>query len=241
LRTIEAVHQRRSRRTYLAKPLEAEIQRTIAEMVDLHNRQSGLFVQAVFDRPEWFGGFWKTYGLLSGVRHFLVLSGRKDDPDLEETVGYYGESLVLELTKLGLGTCWVGGSFDKKKVGALTKEDETLVAVIAFGPVADSPAWRESVVRGALFRKKPDIAKFVDSDGSHESWFIEGVTLASIAPSAMHLQPFVFTCREGIVGVRQTGHTPFARVDLGIAKFHFELAVPNGRFDKGDNATLRLR
>lgn len=240
MKTVDAVHLRRSRRTYLANPLSEELKRTIIDQVAVHNRQSGLFVQAVFDRPEWFGGFWKTYGLLSGVRHFLVMAGKSTEPDLEERVGYYGESLVLELTKLGLGTCWVGGSFDKKKVGSLTQADETLVAVVAFGPVEESPVWRESVVRGALFRKKPDVLRFVDSDGSHEAWFDAGVALASLAPSAMHLQPFVFQCREGIVRIRQTGHTPFARVDLGIAKFHFELAVPNGRFDRGDNALLRL-
>jgi hypothetical protein len=209
-------------------------------MVETVNAQSGLSIQAVFDRPEWFGGFLKTYGLLSGVRHFLVMAGPSGQTHLEETIGYYGERLVLELTQLELGTCWVGGSFDHAKVGALVSPSDAMIAVIAFGPVDASPSVKESIVRGALFRKKPDLRKFVETDGSEEPWFHEGVRLASLAPSAVHLQPFRFHCQNGVVSIRQTAKTPFAAVDLGIAKYHFELAVPKARFEHGDNAKLNL-
>jgi nitroreductase len=240
LTTIEAAKIRRSRRTYNRQPLGDDRRDSIQTLVATINAESGLSIQAVFDRPEWFGGFLKTYGLLSGVQHFLVMAGLSNQAHLEETVGYYGERLVLELTKLDLGTCWVGGSFDHSKVGALLKPSEQLIAVIAFGCVDASPSIKESMVRGALFRKKPDLRRFVETDGTEADWFHEGVRLASIAPSAVHLQPFRFHCQNGVVSIRQTANTPFATVDLGIAKYHFELAVPNRCFERGDFAELKI-
>lgn len=238
--TLEAVQLRRSRRTYNRKPIHDELKASILTLVAEVNAESGLSIQVVFNHPEWFGGFLKTYGLLSGVEHFLVMAGPSGQAHLEEKIGFYGERLVLELTKLDLGTCWVGGSFDHAKVGALVMPSDTLIAVIAFGFVDVSPSIKESIVRGALFRKKPDLRKFVETDGSEEPWFHEGVRLASLAPSAVHLQPFRFHCQNGVVSIRQTANTPFATVDLGIAKYHFELAVQSGHFERGDNAKLNM-
>lgn len=238
--TAEAIQVRKSRRSFADIPLTLSQTDAVSTWVEQTNRESGLSIQAVYDRPEWFGGFLKTYGLLSGVRHFLVLAGPKDNVHLDERIGYYGERLVLELTKLNLGTCWVGGSFDRGKVGVLTKPSDRLVAVIAFGNVETALSFRESIVRGALFRKKPDVKRFIDSDGTHPVWFDQGVLYASLAPSAVHLQPYVFVWKDGMASIRKTHSTAFAMVDLGIAKYHFEQAAVNGRFELGDCAVLHI-
>lgn len=43
------------------------------------------------------------------------------------------EKIILEATAMGLSTCWVGTSYDKKTATALCKENDTLDCVIAIG------------------------------------------------------------------------------------------------------------
>src|SRR5674536_262729 len=49
----------------------------------------------------------------------------------ETQVGYVGEAFILEATRLGLGTCWVAGMFDRKTAAALVRlhRGEHVVAV----------------------------------------------------------------------------------------------------------------
>ncbi|MDP3131241.1 MAG: nitroreductase family protein, partial [Bacillota bacterium] len=110
---VQAIAARISRRRYLPVPLSPETLARIEGLIEAANRKGGLAFSLAAERPELFGGFRKTYGLLSGVRNFIVLAGLESDPDTAEKCGYFGERIVLELTKLGLGTCWVGGSFDR--------------------------------------------------------------------------------------------------------------------------------
>lgn len=56
--------------------------------------------------------------MFSGVNSYFAMAGRRADLCLREKVGYWGEKLVLEATRLGLGTCWVGGTFDRRPAPA---------------------------------------------------------------------------------------------------------------------------
>lgn len=53
---------------------------------------------------------------------------------------------------MGLGTCWVGGTYDKKRCRAVSPPDRELVCVIALGhPRESSP--RDQLVRAVAARK----------------------------------------------------------------------------------------
>ncbi|WP_204568226.1 nitroreductase family protein [Collinsella tanakaei] len=58
-------------------------------------------------------------------------------------------------------------------------------------------------------------------------WFSAGVRAAQLAPTAMNQQAFSFELVEGEVpGVRaRPGLGPCARIDLGIARCHFEIGA----------------
>ena len=118
---VSAIHQRISRRSYLPAPIEEEKLAVLKEEIEKANRESGLTITLLEDGSEAFDGV-KSYGMFSGVRSLIVLKGFEETEHLREKAGYYGERLVLAATALGLGTCWVGGTFDKEsEVFALQK------------------------------------------------------------------------------------------------------------------------
>ena len=64
-----------------------------------------------------FTGLVGGYGKVTGTPLAAAFVGRTpsgDDvpDDVQAAVGYLGEGFILEATRLGLGTCWIAGSFD---------------------------------------------------------------------------------------------------------------------------------
>ena len=108
----QAIEQRISRRSFLQTPIEQQILRQLLEAIEEVNETSGLTVSYLEDGSDAFAGF-KSYGMFDGVRAMLVLKGNRELAFLKEKVGYYGEQLILKATELGLGSCWVGGTFDR--------------------------------------------------------------------------------------------------------------------------------
>ena len=58
-----------------------------------------------------------TYGLISNVPAYIVGSIARA-PRANEDFGYAMEGVILEATRLGLGTCWIGGVFDRSRATA---------------------------------------------------------------------------------------------------------------------------
>ena len=122
---IDAINQRISRRSYLTTPIAPEKLEILQKEIELVNEQSGLTVTLLEDASEAFEGA-KSYGMFQGVRSVLVLKGDKNAEHLKEKVGYYGERLILAAQQLDLGTCWVGGTFDKSAKEFLTAKMKKL-------------------------------------------------------------------------------------------------------------------
>jgi hypothetical protein len=58
-------------------------------------------------------------------------------------------------------------------------------------------------------------------------WFRRGVEAAQLAPTAMNQQKFLFELNGGKVkAIPMTGF--YVKVDLGIAKYHFEVGAGEG-------------
>ena len=213
----EAVLARHSVRSYLDKPLDptsvAELQALISEL----NAQSGLHMQLLLNEPRPFGGLLSKVGWLAGVTNYLALVG-PDDAALDEKCGYYGERLVLEAQMRGIDSCWVGGTYSKGKCAAEVAPGEKLSLVVALG-YAKKP--------GRPHKSKSYEAVTVNA-GNAPEWFRRGVECALLAPTAINQQKFKFAL-VGSDGVRaSTDRGAFALVDLGIAKYHFELGAGEG-------------
>jgi len=238
LTSLEAVAVRKSRRTYNDIPLSSHEIDVLTNWINAFNLRESLSFQLVINRPDLFGGFIKSYGMLSGVRNFIVVAGPENDPHLFEKLGYYGELLVLEATRLDLGTCWVGGSFDLHSVKTIVQPSDILVAVIAIGNVEGKFSAKESFIRGLTHLKKTTNQRFFETDGTEPEWFFSAIDAVSKAPSAVNQQPVVFSVKQGVISARLRIHNHFAKVDFGIAKAHFQLASPGGFWAWGESAVF---
>jgi nitroreductase len=221
---LEAIEKRTSRRSYLNTPIEAGKLQKMKDAIHKYNMASGLSIQFVKNGKEAFQGLRKSYGMFHGVRSFIALVGKTSDPDLKEKAGYYGELLVLEATTLGLGTCFVGGTYDKKNCLCKIENHETLVCVITIGNVEDSPGWKEKMIYRMAHRGSIRLEKLYESDQGVPSWFLKGIKAVQAAPSSLNRHPAKFVYQSGMVSAYVENTNGFNLVDLGIAKANFEIA-----------------
>lgn len=215
---MEAMRQRHSVRQYEARPIAEEVAAALQEEIDACNREGGLHIQLVRNEPKAFDSFMAHYGKFSGVTDYIALVGPRSGK-LDELCGYYGERLVLRAQQLGLNSCWVAMTY-KKIPGAFKVESgEKLTVVIALGygrTCGEAHASRSASVVSNVGADSPQ-------------WFRDGVEAALLAPTAMNQQKFRLTCEGGTVTAK-SGSGFYTKVDLGIVKYHFELAAGKESF-----------
>ena len=219
---IEAIAARHSVRHYTDQVIEAEKIGLLQQLVDEYNAQSGLHIQLITNEPRSFGeSLWARYGKFSGVTCYFAMIGRKSDK-LDETVGYYGEKLVLEAQRMGLNTCWVGLSYKKISSVLNINDGEKLVCVISVGYGATQGVDHK--------RKLPDKVSKTDIKTAPQ-WFKQGVACALLAPTAINQQKFKFVLHDGDRVSVKAGFGPYSKVDLGIVKYHFEIGAGIENFE----------
>lgn len=207
----EAIKERHSVRAYTDKKIEGEVLFALENKIAEINGESGLNAQLVLNEEKAFGGRMARYGKFSGVKNYIAMVGKKG-ADLSEKVGYYGQKLVLFAQTLGLNTCWVALTYKKVKTAYKIEEGEKLALVIAIGYGA---------TQGVPHKSKSINAVSNAGEDSPE-WFVNGVKAALLAPTATNQQKFFFTLKDGEVTAKP-GLGFYAKVDLGIVKYHFEL------------------
>lgn len=218
---LEAINERHSVRRYKQIPLTREQIDTLCGKISEINSSGDLHFQLVTNEPKAFKGIF-AYGSFSGVENYIIIAGGKSG-ELEVKAGYHGEELVLLAQALGLNTCWAGLSYRKIPGTYSLEEDEKILAYIAlgFGETQGADHKRKTVYRVSNY-----------SEGMPQ-WFLAGVEAALLAPTAVNQQKFRFeflgvdpVSGKGIIkahsGFSIFGYT---RMDLGIAKLHFELGA----------------
>lgn len=214
----EAMNARHSVRQYKNKPLGAEVIAALQEEIDSCNQESGLHIQLVTNEPKAFDSLMAHYGKFSGVTSYIAMIGKKG-ADLEEKCGYYGERLVLRAQQLGLNTCWVAMTYTKIKNAFSVEQGEKLCIVISIG---------YGETQGVPHKSK-DFEKVAKADGQIPDWFKNGVEAALLAPTAMNQQKFRFNLRGNEVSAK-AGIGFYTKIDVGIAKYHFEIGAGKDNF-----------
>ena len=215
---MEAMRARHSVRSYTDRPLDADVVNILEAEIAACNRAGDLHIQLVRNEPQAFSGFMAHYGKFSGVKNYIALVGKKG-PELDEKCGYYGERLVLLAQSLGLNSCWVAMSYDKGKAGCRVDSGEKLCVVISLG---------YGTTQGVAHKSKA-AEEVMAAKGEVPDWFRAGVEAALLAPTAMNQQKFKFALEDGAVAAR-AGMGFYSKVDLGIAKYHFELGAGRESF-----------
>jgi hypothetical protein len=231
---LEAIDLRQSRRGYQGTPIAVGSVNTIKAAVEQYNKISGLSIQWIEDGRAAFQGFSLGYGMFSGVRSYLAIVGKNSDIHLKEKAGYYGELLVLEATKQGLGTCWVGGTFRRNHCPCSVRDDETLVSLITVGNVAEKKSFRENAIYKLAHRGTKSLEELYSSDTQVPDWFLSGIKAVQKAPSAINQQPVHFEYLSGVITAEVKHSDNHQPIDLGIAKLHFEIGAGSGKFELGN-------
>ena len=205
----DIIKQRHSVRQYTDRAVEPEKRAILNSLVKEINQKAEASVQIIYDDPKCFDSFMAHYGKFSGVQNYIALIGKKS-PKLEETLGYYGEELVLKAQELGLNTCWVALTHGKSK--AVVGKGEKEVCLIALGYGA---------TQGADHKSKPMRELCICSEPMPE-WFLSGMNAAMLAPTAMNQQKFRFELLPDGTVKATCGSGFYTKLDLGIVKYHFE-------------------
>lgn len=227
LNLLDAIHARHSVRAYKETALNEEVVAALSAKIDACNEAGCLHIQLVTDEPKAFMGTLARYGKFSGVRNYLVMAGPKAD-DMDERIGYYGEQIVLLAHTLGLNTCWAGLTYSKVPGTYILGKDERIACYIALG---------YGKMQGVSHKiKKPEQVSNVN-DLTPE-WFRNGVEAALLAPTAVNQQKFRFVYAEAhdgrkdmVAACRTFSLVGYTRIDLGIAKYHFEIGAGKENFE----------
>lgn len=215
----EIIKSRHSVRNFTDQRIEGEVLKSLRQIIDECNQESGLNIQLALNETKAFGE--GHYGNFVNCKNYIALIGNKSDDKLNEKCGYYGEKIVLKAQELGLNSCWVAMTYKKKEVPFEIKQNEKMIIVIAIG---------YGVNKGVSHKIKEfdKVSKTAKIDAP--DWYIKGIEYALLAPTAINQQQFIFE----ITGDRKVSAKskigPCAKIDLGIVKYHFELGAGKENF-----------
>ena len=222
----EAIEARHSVRAYKEQPLEEAVAKVLIDKIAELNQEGRLHMQLIQNEPKAFQGKLAKYGSFRNVTSYIVMAGKKAE-DLDERIGYYGEHLVLFAQTLGLNTCWVGLSYSKVPGTYVLEEGEKIACYIALG-------YGQTQGVGHKIKTVEQVSNASDIT---PSWFKKGVEASLLAPTAVNQQKFSFE----YVGMSNNRHQVrakkgfsmigYAKMDLGIAKYHFEIGAGDADFD----------
>lgn len=215
MNTIELMKQRHSVRWFTDETIEEETIKELNKEIQLCNEEGNLHIQLITNEPEAFQAGKPSYGQFKGCRNYLALVGPKDK---DEQIGYYGERIVLKAYELGLSGCWVALTYKKGKAVFDIADGEKLYLVVALG-------YGQNKGTEHKIKVISDVSDYKDGD---PDWYRNGIEAALLAPTAMNQQKFHFE-RNGDKVKAKAGLGFYTKIDLGIAKYHFELGSGKGK------------
>lgn len=249
---IEIIQERTSRRTYSGQPLKEDKRDNVINLLKNHDLNSPFSKYAGKARfklvsvPEFDPNERKklgTYGLIKGAQDFVVGAVEKSQFNREH-YGYLMETIILAATDMGLGTCWLGGFFNRSLFAS--KIEATLNEIVpAISPIGypEKRTLKEKMIRSfskadkrspwnQLFfegnfndplteKKAGDYSKLLEmvrigpSAGNHQPWRIIRETNKNI----FHF--YTTNPKDG----RFLRYSKFRPLDIGIAVCHFDLTA----------------
>ncbi len=257
---FETIKQRRSVRSYSGQALEPIVIDKLELMCE--NQVAGPFNSKVRFKllnienagPKQLRKL-GTYGVIRGAKIFII-GIIEESKQAREDLGYCMEKIILEATRLGLGTCWLAGTF---KRSAFTREanivsKEYIPAITPVGYHSDNLSTTASIISlSARSKKRKPFSKlFFEADGkkalteNDAGKYRIPLEAVRLGPSATNRQPwrilredqniFHLFLKENIVYKSVANKLNVQRLDMGIAMCHFELAAKeqgqDGRWSK---------
>lgn len=256
--TVDFLRSRHSVRSFTAEPLSAEAVKSIkAEITMINTHEAGMHFELVCDDPSPFSGFKASYGMFKGVRNYVAAVADISFPDAYERAGYFGEQIAMKAVSLGLGTCFVAGTFDASKVKVVLRVDRKILFIIALGyPAEKKQTFMSSMAMKMAHLHDKDAYDFFvpgsDPDYSLDDaladmpWLENGLKGLACAPSSLNRQPVrikpvetdpFYSGERMSVAAFVSDSADKNLIDLGIGKFNFAEAA-GGVWEWGNGAVF---
>ncbi len=252
---LEAMRVRRSDRSFLDTPVPPEtlerLLKTFAETECLNDLRLKLAPFPAKQVDEAMTGLVGGYGKIKNAPLWMI-GISQDGPQYQVNFGFVTERFILECTREGLGTCWVGGYFKMSILDkAVRKEpDERIVCITPLGYAAPRRfAERSMRAMGRLDNRRPmNEIVFQQRWGrpatdvlAHDAQLREMFEMARWAPSASNMQPWTYLLDERrivlaldtkrirnypkIIAWNRAEGLNFQGVDAGIGMCHVHFAA----------------
>jgi len=249
----EIIEQRYSCRSYIDKPIQEMHRQALKDFLEtqqigpLGTHARFELVAATQDDRQSLKGL-GTYGFIKNPTGFII-GALEQGPKNFEDYGYLLEHAILAATDIGLGTCWLGGSFTKSSFAKniSLRNTEIIPAVVSTGYIAEKKGNDARIRKYMSTNRRLPMEQlfFVDTFGSPLTTgaagaYAQPLEMVRWAPSASNKQPW------RIVRISDAWHfylqrtkgygkgtllfsllrlADLQRVDMGIAMCHFELAT----------------
>ncbi|MCM1152866.1 MAG: nitroreductase family protein [Muribaculum sp.] len=248
---LEEIQERHSVRSFREIPLKrSDVDTLKAELTMINTHESGLIFRLFTDNTDPFGHFNKSYGFFRNARNYIAVIIDRNYTDVIERAGYCAEQVVLKATSMGIGSCFVGGTYDRNSIDTPIRAGQEILFIIVIG-YPDTIEAERPLARLAMkiaHRKKMDYESFyVEREGwpvekalKEFKWLKDGLMAVACAPSSLNKRPVRIwvgqttenkpIVRIGIPEIKERQY-----IDLGIAKCNFSEVV-EGYFDWGNGA-----
>lgn len=240
---MDSIKKRTSIRTYDERLLENSIKE---EILDYLNSTSGPFSAKVrfylVNIEDSSNKKLGTYGVIKSAKNFIAAITVKKEPRSLEQLGYVLEKGILYATSLGLGTCWLAGTFKRQEfINTIElKEDEELPVITPIGYPRDKRSLVDSFMRFAAGSNNRKDFNELFFEGNWDNKinqkdrkYIQALEMLRLAPSASNKQPWrvlVDNEKFHFYLARNKGYGEglgydVQKIDIGIAMCHFELTM----------------
>lgn len=246
---IQAMKERRSVRSFDGQQLKADI---ISELQQAIDNSSDPFGGNISIRLRTFhiDGDFKpgTYGVIKGASDFFLMA-IADNEDAALSAGFRFEQIVLKAWMMGLGTCWIAGTFKGSQFDKREKwpDGQTLRIICPVG-VASKPRLMEKFMRFTVGsdRRKPFAELFFENDFNNslktDNKFGEALEMLRHAPSSTNSQPWRALVCDDKVHFYYKPKSRISVLDSGIGICHFieteKYNGYNGTFSKDNTAPI---
>src|SRR5665647_1780342 len=146
----ETVKARYSVRTFKNQPLSSDTRAKLESYITTLSNPfaAGVTFRMLESKTAVNGKNLGTYGMISGATDYFGATVSPGDLALEG-LGYEFEKLVLYAASLGLGTCWLGGTFTRSEFAQAmhVQDSDIFPAISPIGYPADKKNLKETMVR----------------------------------------------------------------------------------------------
>ena len=227
------IRSRKSVRNYESEPIDGDLRKSIEDAISESWSPFGGSISIrlkSFPPKESFKP--GTYGVIRGASDFLLMAMAPDDTASAITAGFRMEQVVLQATRLGLGTCWIEGTFKESDFGKGEDwpdgQELKIISPVGIPKMAETMVGKLARFLIGSDRRQPFEKMFFENDKSTpistSNRFAESLAMMRLAPSSTNSQPWraiaendgtihFFSAKKGLIHI----------IDCGIGLCHFIL------------------